>query len=89
MDRNMNYDEKQLPGEKILSSSFYLYRFLKYVSYSFPIINVCNPGVHYETPCSGVPRGDLVGRFKPPRNSEVLTKLNRIPSSLDNISVLT
>jgi hypothetical protein len=23
----------------------------KYVSHSFPIINFCNPGVHYETPC--------------------------------------
>jgi hypothetical protein len=30
---------------------FYLYRFRKYVSYGFPIINFCNPGVHYETPC--------------------------------------
>jgi hypothetical protein len=34
-----------------LSSSFYLYRFHKYVSCGFPIINFCNPGVHYETPC--------------------------------------
>jgi hypothetical protein len=34
-----------------LSYSFYLYRFLKYVSYGFPIKNFCNPGVHYETPC--------------------------------------
>jgi hypothetical protein len=25
--------------------------FRKYVSYGFPIINFCNPGVHYETPC--------------------------------------
>jgi hypothetical protein len=50
--RNMNYDEKQLTGEKIfLSCSFYLYRFRKYVSYGFPIINYCNPGVHFETPC--------------------------------------
>jgi hypothetical protein len=31
--------------------SFYLYRFRKYVSYGFPIINVCNAGVHYKTPC--------------------------------------
>jgi hypothetical protein len=31
---------------------FYLYSlFRKYVSYGFPIINFCNPGVHYETPC--------------------------------------
>ena len=38
-----------LRGE--LSCSFYLYRFCKYVSYGFPIINFCNPGVYYETPC--------------------------------------
>ena len=50
--RNVNYDEKQLTGEKIfLSCSFYLYTFGKYGSYGFPIINFCNPGVHYETPC--------------------------------------
>ena len=49
--RNVNYDEKQLTGEKILSCLFYLYRFCKYVSYGFAIINFCNPGVHYETPC--------------------------------------
>jgi len=48
--RNVNYDEKQLTGKKILSFSFYLYRFRKYMSYGFPIINFCNPGVHYETP---------------------------------------
>jgi len=51
--RNVNYDEKQLTGEKhFLSCSFYLYRFGKYVSYSFPIIHFCNPGIHYETPCT-------------------------------------
>jgi len=50
--RNVNYDEKQLTGEKkFLSCSFYLNRFRKYVSYGFPIIHFCNPGVHYETPC--------------------------------------
>jgi len=49
--RNVNYDEKQLTGEKKLSCSFYLYVFRKYVSYGFPIINFCNLGVHYETPC--------------------------------------
>jgi len=47
----VNYDENQLTGKKILSLSFYLYRFRKYVSYGFPIINFCDPGVHYETPC--------------------------------------
>ena len=49
--RNVNYDEKQLTVKKFLSS-FYLYRFCKYVSCGFPIINFCNPGVHYETPCT-------------------------------------
>ena len=48
--RNVNYDEKLLAGGR-LSCSFYLYRFHKYMSYGFPIINFCNPGVHYETPC--------------------------------------
>jgi len=36
---------------KVLNCSFYLYRFRKYVSYGFPRINFCIPGVHYETPC--------------------------------------
>jgi hypothetical protein len=50
--RNVNYDKKQLTGGKrCLSCSFYLYRFGKYVSYGFPIINLCNPRVYYETPC--------------------------------------
>jgi hypothetical protein len=44
--------KNNLLGEKNLSCSFYLYSlFRKYVSYGFPIINFCNPGVHYETPC--------------------------------------
>jgi hypothetical protein len=38
-------------GGKKLSCSFYLYRCRKYMSYSFPMINFCKPGVHYETPC--------------------------------------
>ena len=52
--RNVNYDEKQLTGGEgggNLSCSFYLYRFRKYVTYGFPIIHFCNPGVHYEMPC--------------------------------------
>ena len=49
--RNVHYDEKNLLGERKLSCSFYLYRFRTYVSYGFPIIHFCNPGVHYETPC--------------------------------------
>jgi hypothetical protein len=52
--RSVNYDEKQLSGKKFLSCSFYLYRFRKCVSYGFPILNFCNPGVHYETPCISV-----------------------------------
>jgi len=40
-----------LLGKKILSCSFCLYRFRKYVPYGFPIINFYNPGVHYETLC--------------------------------------
>jgi hypothetical protein len=48
--RNVKYDEEHLTGKKILTCSFYLYRFRKHVSYGFPIINFCNPGVHYETP---------------------------------------
>jgi hypothetical protein len=43
--------KNNLLGKTFLSCSFYLYRFRKYVSYGFPIINFCNPGVHYETPC--------------------------------------
>jgi len=38
-------------GGGSLRCSFYLYRFRKYVSCGFPIINFCNPGVHYEMPC--------------------------------------
>ena len=43
--------KNNLLGKKFLSCSFYLYRFRKYISYGFPIINFCNPGVHYEMPC--------------------------------------
>jgi len=51
--RNVNYDNKNnLLGQTFLSCSFYLYRFRKYVSYRFLIINFCNPGVHYETLCT-------------------------------------
>ena len=45
--RNVNYDEKQLTWGRGLSCSFCLYRFRKHVSYGFPIINLCNSGVHY------------------------------------------
>ena len=44
--------KKKTYWKKTFSScSFYLYRFRKYVSYGFPVINFCNPGVLYETPC--------------------------------------
>jgi hypothetical protein len=47
--RIVNYDEKQRTGGGgEFNCSFCLYRFRKYVSYGFPIINFCNPGVHYE-----------------------------------------
>ena len=50
--RNGNCDEKQFTGEFFFfSCSFYLQTFRKYVSHGFPIINFCNPGVQYETPC--------------------------------------
>jgi hypothetical protein len=43
-------DEKRVRGGG--NCSFYLYRFCKYVSSGFHIINFfCNPGVHYEMPC--------------------------------------
>jgi hypothetical protein len=53
-------------GKKCLSCSFHLYRFRKYMLYGFPIINFCNPGVHYEMPC-GARRGAEVEalRYKP------------------------
>ena len=43
-----------LLGKNCLSCSFCLYGFRKYVSSGFPIINFCNPGVHYETSCTGL-----------------------------------
>jgi len=49
--RNVNYDKKQLTVKKKLSCSFYLYRFRKHMSYDFLIIDFCNPGAHYGTPC--------------------------------------
>ena len=43
--------KNKLLGKKFLSCSFYLYRFFKCMSYGFPIINFCNPGVNYEMLC--------------------------------------
>jgi hypothetical protein len=42
----------------------------------------------YQT-ISGVTRGGGLGVSKPPKNSEVLTKLSRIFSSMENTSVTT
>ena len=43
--------KNNLLWKKFLSYSFFLHRFRKYMSFGFPIINLCNPRVHYETPC--------------------------------------
>jgi len=43
--------KNNLLGKIFLSCSLYLFSFRKYLSYGLPIINLCNPGVHYETPC--------------------------------------
>jgi hypothetical protein len=43
--------KNNLLGKKNLSCSFYLYRFRKYVPCGFPVINFCNPRVHYQTLC--------------------------------------
>jgi hypothetical protein len=49
--RNVNYDEKQLTEKKIFELFLLSVQVRKYVSYSFPIIDFCNPRVHCETPC--------------------------------------
>jgi len=43
--------KNNLLGNKFFNCSFCLYRFCKYMCYRFPIINLCNPRVHYEMPC--------------------------------------
>ena len=48
--RNVNYDDKQLTGEKIFGLFLFSVRFRKYMSYGFPIIDFCIPGVHYAAP---------------------------------------
>jgi hypothetical protein len=47
-----NTTKNNVLGKKFLICSFCLYRFRKYMSYAFPIINFCNPEVHYEMPCA-------------------------------------
>jgi hypothetical protein len=49
--RKVNDEKQHTGGKKFLSCFFYLYRFGKYVSYGFPIINFCNPAVQHGTPC--------------------------------------
>jgi len=51
--------KNNLLGKKFLSCFVYLYRFHKYVSYGFPIINCYNPGVHHETPCIRIVCGNV------------------------------
>ena len=46
--------KNNLLGKTSLSCYFYTYRFRKYASYGFPIINFFNPVVHYETPCISI-----------------------------------
>jgi hypothetical protein len=43
--------KNNLLRKKKFSCFFYLYRFRKYASYGFPIINLFNPGVRHETSC--------------------------------------
>jgi hypothetical protein len=49
--RNVNYDGKQLTGKNILELFLLSVQVFVNVSYSFRIINCCNSGLHYETPC--------------------------------------
>jgi hypothetical protein len=48
--------KKQLTGEKNRVVPSICTSFDKYVSYGFPIIIFCNPGVHYKTSCISLPR---------------------------------
>ena len=50
--RNVNYDEKQLTGKKkIWVVPSICTGFVNTCPMVYPIINFCNSGVHYETPC--------------------------------------
>jgi hypothetical protein len=64
--------KNNLLGKKILSCSFYLYRFRTYMSYGFPIINFYNPGVHSETPCINI-RVSVILTPPPPNHNHLLT----------------
>jgi len=78
--------KNNLLGKKVLSCSFYLYRIRKYVSYGFPIINSCNRGVHYETPCIRV---NLLVRIRSDKQyacsfwTSLLIKINRQTTSME------
>ena len=75
--------QKELTREKkCLHCSFYLYRFRKYVSYGFPIIIFCNPGVHYETPCTFAWYGD----FRVPSTATFSPRWSRLPGNPDRPS---
>ena len=56
--------KNNLLGGKKLSCSFHRYRFSKHVSYGLPMKNFCNPGVHYETPCTNYATHNCVMLFK-------------------------
>jgi hypothetical protein len=75
--RNANYGEKQRTGGKFFSS-FYLYRFRKYVSYGFPIINFCNPGIHYETPCISGINSLMISTLQPKRVAALYNCKNNV-----------
>jgi len=64
--RNVNYDEKQLTGENFWFVPTICTGFVNTCLTVFPIINFCNPGLRYETPCI---RTQCVPRSKhaPPR----------------------
>ena len=89
--------KNNLPGEEVVffffSCSFYVYRFRKFVSYGFPIINFCNPGVHYETPCikeiyihSDTENSESV-RFYSFRN--IIMLLSRLDTEIQSTSIST
>ena len=65
--------KNNLLGKIFLSCSFYLYSFRKYKPYGFPIINFCNPGVHYEKPCIKIRKQ----RRAPKANGQVTNTLHK------------
>jgi hypothetical protein len=49
--RNVNYDEKQFTGKNNFELFLPSVQFRKYMSYGFPVMNFCNSGIDYGTPC--------------------------------------